>query len=226
MDYTLHQLRVFVKVAETLSITKAADVLHLTQPAVSIQLKKLQEQFDVPLIEVIGRKVHLTEFGREIETASIRILQEVEKIQHKTLAYKGSLVGKLKVSVVSTGKYVMPYFLTGFLAQNEGVELQMDVTNKAKVIEHLENNQVDFALVSVLPEHIQINRVELVKNVLFLIGNEHFASSIHSPSYEVLSEIPLIYREPGSATRQAMERFISSHKLSLRKSIELTSRLS
>ena len=119
MNYTLHQLRIFQKVAEYESITKASEELHLTQPAVSIQLKNFQEQFPIPLTEVVGRKLYITDFGKEIADAAEKILNEAEAINYKTLPFKGVLAGRLKISVVSTGKYVMPYFLSDFMEKNK-----------------------------------------------------------------------------------------------------------
>ena len=115
MNYTLNQLRIFLKVVQNQSVTKASEELHLTQPAVSIQLKNFQDQFEIPLTEVVGRKIYVTDFGKEIAEAAEQILQQVNTIDYKTLAYKGQLFGKIKISVVSTGKYVMPYFLADFL---------------------------------------------------------------------------------------------------------------
>lgn len=223
MNYTLHQLQVFLKITQTQSITKAAEELHLTQPAVSIQLKNLQDQFDIPLTEIIGRRLFVTEFGKEIAIAAERILDEVNAINFKTLAYKGQLIGRLKISVVSTGKYVMPYFLADFLKQHEGVELVLDVTNKAMVLDSLEKNEVDFSLVSVMPENLQVENIELMENKLFLVGNKEqkFKRQVYDNS--ILEEIPLIYREPGSGTRHVMEGFIKQNKLPVRKKMELTS---
>lgn len=110
MNYTLHQLQVFLKIVETKSITKAAEDLHLTQPAVSIQLKNLQEQFEIPLTEIVGRQLYVTDFGFEIAEIAKRINNEIQEIQFKTLAYKGHLTGTLKISVVSTAKYIIPFF--------------------------------------------------------------------------------------------------------------------
>ncbi|MFN3666551.1 MAG: LysR family transcriptional regulator, partial [Sediminibacterium sp.] len=110
MNYTLNQLQIFLKVAQTQSVTKAAEELYLTQPAVSIQLKNFQDQFDIPLTEVVGRKLYVTDFGKEIASAAEAILNEVNAINYKTQAYQGQISGRLKISVVSTGKYVMPYF--------------------------------------------------------------------------------------------------------------------
>jgi LysR family transcriptional regulator, low CO2-responsive transcriptional regulator len=223
MHYTLHQLQVFLKVNQTESITKAAEELHLSQPAVSIQLKNFQDQFDIPLTEVIGRKLYITDFGKEIAQAAERIIDEVHAINYKTQSYKGQLSGRLKVSVVSTGKYVMPYFLTDFIKRNQSIELNLDVTNKAGVIQSLENNEVDFALVSVLPDNLSVEKVELMSNDLYLVGNKD--SELTEKEYEenLLEQIALIYREQGSGTRLVMERYMDSHKLKLHKKMELTS---
>lgn len=223
MNYTLHQLQVFHKVSQTLSVTKAAEELHLTQPAVSIQLKNFQNQFDIPLTEVIGRKIYITDFGREVAESAEKIIAQVHAINFKKSAFKGELIGKLKISIVSTGKYVMPYFLTDFLKQNEGIELNMDVTNKTKVIEQLANNEVDFALVSVLPEKMNIEFTELLKNKLYVFDStdNNYKKSNYSKS--ILEELPIIYREEGSGTRYVMEKYIQSNHLSVLKKMELTS---
>lgn len=223
MNYTLHQLQIFLKITENQSITKASEELHLTQPAVSIQLKNFQDQFSIPLTEVVGRKLFVTDFGKEIAQAAEKVLNEVYAINYKTMAYKGELSGRLKISVVSTGKYVMPYFLSDFMKRHSGVDLIMAVTNKSRVVETLELNEVDFALVSVLPKKLKVDTVELMQNKLFFVGGKQLKFR-KAPSKKTLFEdLPLIYREQGSATRNAMEGFISKNKLPVRKKIELTS---
>jgi len=223
MHYTLNQLQVFLKITQTKSVTKAAEELHLTQPAVSIQLKNFQDQFDIPLTEVVGRKIYITDFGMEIAESVENILNQVQTINHKTLEYKGQLAGRLKLSVVSTGKYVIPYFLSAFIKQHSGVELLVDVTNKSQVIESLENNQVDFSLVSVLPEKLNTEKLDLLQNKLYLVGNmeQKFKKGIYSK--DIFKNLPLIYREKGSATRQTMEYFIERNKIPVLKKMELTS---
>lgn len=223
MNYTLHQLHVFLKIAQNKSITKAAVELHLTQPAVSIQLKNFQEQFDVPLTEVIGRKLYVTDFGKEIAMAAEKILNEVHAINYKTMAFKGRLAGRLKISVVSTGKYVIPYFLSDFLNQNQGVELLLDVTNKTKVLKNLEKNEVDFSLVSVLPETLQIEKVELMPNALFLVANIDQKVGNGIQDKKIIENLPIIYREQGSGTRYVMEKFIENNQLTVPKKMVLTS---
>lgn len=223
MHYTLHQLRIFLSIAKTQSVTKASKELHLTQPAVSMQLKNLQEQFDIPLTEVIGRKIHITDFGQKIAAAAENIINEMEAINTMNFAHKGQLIGRLKVAVVSTGKYVMPYFLSSFIRENPGVNLSLDVTNKASVIDNLENNVIDFALVSVLPDHLQIESIELMENKLFLVGGRNQELKLEHNSRDIFKEIPLIYREKGSGTRHVMESFMKSHNITVLKKMELTS---
>ncbi|MCO5936503.1 LysR family transcriptional regulator [Mucilaginibacter sp. RB4R14] len=212
-----------MKISQTKSITKAAEELHLTQPAVSIQLKNLQDQFEIPLTEVIGRQLYVTDFGAEIAIAVEKILGEVYAINYRTLAYKGQLSGRLKLSVVSTGKYVIPYFLSDFLKQHQGIELVLDVTNKARVIESLEKNEVDFSLVSVLPEKLIVENIELMQNKLYLVGAGGETHAIKPITHQILEELPIIYREQGSGTRYTMEKYISAHSLNVRKKMELTS---
>ncbi len=223
MNYTLNQLRIFLKIVENKSITKASEELFLTQPAVSIQLKKFQDQFSVPLTEVIGRQLHITTFGREIAEAAKRILAEVESIQYAASAHEGKLAGKLTFSVVSTGKYVMPYFLGAFTRKYPGIDFNMDVTNKTKVVQSLENNEVDFALVSVIPDQLSLNSVSLMKNKLFLIGSAELESERSCKNSEILHRYPLLFREEGSATRKAMEDYVSKQGVTGNKRLELTS---
>ncbi|MCS5491031.1 LysR family transcriptional regulator [Algoriphagus limi] len=212
MNYTINQLRVFLKVIETESITKASEELFMTQPAVSIQLKNFQSQFKFPLTEVVGRQLYVTEFGYEVAEIARRIFDELEALKYKTKEYEGIYTGRLRISVASTGKYVIPFFLTDFLNTHTGIDLVLDVTNKSKVVESLKNNEIDFAVVSVLPEEVEVEEVLLIENKLYLVGNTDNYSKNKT----------LIYREEGSATRQVMEQYFDK-KGSKRKQIELTS---
>nr|MBK9653714.1 LysR family transcriptional regulator [Bacteroidota bacterium] len=223
MNYTLNQLQIFLKIAQTQSVTKASEELNLTQPAVSIQLRNFQNQFDIPLTEVVGRKIYITDFGREIAESAENIINQVYAINYKTLAYKGKLIGRLKISIVSTAKYVMPFFLADFMEQHSGIELMMDVTNKNKVVESLENNEVDFALVSILPNTLNIDKLDLLQNKLYLVGSTKTKFKRAISTIEIFKDLPLIFREKGSGTRQTMESFIERNTISVLKKMELTS---
>jgi DNA-binding transcriptional LysR family regulator len=224
MNYTLNQLQIFVKVVQTMSITKAAEELNLTQPAVSIQIKNFQAQFEIPLIEVIGKKLYVTDFGKEIAVSAEGILDQVHAINYKTMAFKDHLLGRLKVSIVSTGKYVLPYFLTDFLRLNPGVEINIDVTNREKVMESQFANEVDFSLVSDSFESHHFNAIDILKNDLYLIGNANTARMKPTFNYlEFKNELPLIFREYGSGTRKSMENYFKTQGLPILKKIQLMS---
>ncbi len=224
MNYTLNQLQIFLKISQTKSITKAAEELYLTQPAVSIQLKNFQNQFDIPLTEVVGRQLYVTDFGKEIALAAEEILNQVQEINFKTLSYKGQLSGRLTLSVVSTGKYVLPYFLGDFLKMHPGVELKLDVTNKAKVIDNIVNNEVDFSMVSVLPDNLNIDHLEMLQNKLYLVtGRDTNLEIGREYDFSIFAELPIIFREIGSGTRFTMENYFNSKGIKLRKKMELTS---
>jgi len=212
MKYTLNQLHVFQKVFETKSITKAADQLFMTQPAVSIQLKNFQQQFKTPLYEYQGRGIVITEFGKQIAKIVGSCMNNLNELEILSSAYDNILKGKLKIASASTGKYVIPFFLSDFLKQHKGIDLALNVTNKSMVVESLLNNKIDFAIISTLPDNIEINEELLIENKLYLVGlsKQNFISK------------PLIFRENGSATRLVMEGYFNKFKKGVKK-IELES---
>jgi DNA-binding transcriptional LysR family regulator len=211
MNYTLHQLLIFLEVVKQQSITKAAAAMYMTQPALSIQLKNFQNQFDIPLTEVIGKQLYVTDFGKSIAEIAENVIQEADAIKYKTKEYSDLLAGKLRISSASTGKYVIPYFLSGFQKRYSGIDIILDVSNKTTVVQNLKDNEVDFALVSVVPEGIDIEEELLLENKIFKVSNKNISTK----------ESPLIFREDGSATRMAMDQYYK--KIKERKSIKLTS---
>jgi len=224
MNFTLHHLKVFLVVAEMKSITLAARVLNMTQPAVSIQLKNLQDQFDLPLTELIGRKLYVTDFGREIENIARRVLSEVDSIKDHSLRFKGVLSGKLRIAVASTGKYILPYYLRNFLAENPHVELDMEVSNKNKVVERLRNNEADFVLLTVMPTDMDLYEEVLMPNRLYLFGAiENVQGIQQNPSNTLFRDLPLIFREEGSGTRHVMQQFFQKSNISPRIGLSLSS---
>jgi DNA-binding transcriptional LysR family regulator len=167
--------------------------------------------------------VYITEFGREIAESAQNIMNEVSLIDNRLTKYSGSLTGTLRMSCVSTGKYVLPFFLADFLKENQNVDLSLDVSNKSMVLDLLEQNQSDFSLVSVLPKHVALQKIELMPNSLYLIGAANQSVHADAINKQTLEKLPLIYREEGSATRMAMEKFIEKNRISVKKKIQLTS---
>jgi DNA-binding transcriptional LysR family regulator len=223
MNYTLHQLRIFTKVCEYGSITKASEALYLTQPAVSIQLKKLQDEFEIPLTEVIGRKLYVTSFGKQILELTLDILDKVERLEASVDQYKGILTGHISIATASTGKYVMPYFLTGFMRKYPGVTISVDVTNKTKVLENIKENTIDFALISVIPQNLALETIPLIKNELHLVAATSYPDLPKKMSSKKLEDYTFIFREEGSATRAAMETFLNKNRVTIIRSMRLVS---
>lgn len=223
MNYTLHQLRIFTKVCENQSITKAAEELFLTQPAVSLQLKKFQNEFEIPLIEIIGRKLYITDFGKQIQLLALEILEKVNEIEQASDEYKGIMRGNIKIASASTGKYVIPYFLSGFIQKYPGITISIDVTNKAKVVENLQENSIDFALVSVIPPHLALESIALMKNELNLVGATHYQKMPKRMTASKIDDHTLIFREQGSATRMAMQNFLNKNQVNVKRSMEFVS---
>ena len=171
---------------------------------------------------MVGRKLYVTDFGRQLVVAAERILDEVDAIAYHTESFLGRVTGRLRLAIVSTAEYVMPYFLSDFMDLHPRVDLTMDVTNKQRVVTALEQNEVDFALVSVTPSHLDLNTVPLMSNKLYLVRSTKRAAPRPS-SLEDLLDRPLIFREAGSATRAAMEGYLSDKNLPGFRRIELTS---
>lgn len=223
MNYTLHQLRVFCKVCDYQSVTRAAEALHLTQPAVSLQLKKFQESFEIPLVEVVNRQLYVTTFGRQIESLAREMLDKAQEIESAADAHRGLLTGDIKIASASTGKYVLPYFLTGFIRQHPGVNISVDVTNKTLVVDALRTNAVDFAVVSVIPDQLRLHPLPLLPNELYLVAAVDYPGLPARMTPKKLAGFPLLLREPGSATRQAMEQFLRTAQVSGYRSMQLVS---
>ncbi len=223
MNYTIQQLRIFSEVVRLKSITKAAAELHLTQPAVSIQMRNFQQQFEVPLFEIINKRFYVTDFGIEIVNACNKILEELHEIDSRLAAFQGQLTGKLKISVVTTGKYFAPYFLSDFLQINPAVDLWMDINNTTQVLQSLHNNEVDFALVGLIPDDIKVNKLDLLPNKLFVITSGERKIQKLTQEKSVLKNLPFINREFGSGTRFLIDKFIKKHQLLVSKKLELRS---
>ncbi|RIW14007.1 LysR family transcriptional regulator [Algoriphagus lacus] len=222
MNLTLHQLRAFQAIAKYQSITKAAEAMNMTQPAVSIQLKNLQEQFSVPLTEILGKKIHITEFGQELVDTADRIFTEMNNIETKMLELKGLLGGKIRISSVSTGKYIIPYLMADFMKIHPHVDISLEVSNRYNVLAHLQENSTDLALVSLWPEDLDLESISIAENNWYLACAydkvDFFKREIEKENW---SKIPMILREKGSGTRTMMEKFFFDRDIHVESKMEL-----
>ncbi len=221
---TLHQLKVFAAVAKYKSITVASQHLHMTQPAVSIQVKQLESHYDLALIEVIGKRVHLTEAGERVRQAYQQIAASLSHLEMEISQLRGCLSGKLSIAVVSTAKYFIPALLGEFHRQYPQVDIQLKVTNREEVIKRLQDNLDDVVVLSQLPKKISIIAKELLEDALVIPAPpDHPLAKKQDLSLKQLLSEPFIIREVGSGTRMVMERWFKKYHFSPRVIMELGS---
>lgn len=225
MNFTLHQLKVFLKVAEKDSVTEAAGELNLTQPAVSSQLKLLQNQVGLPLTEVIGRKIHITDTGREFAELAKEILLKTEELDERMTSKKGKVSGKLKLSVVSTGKYFVPPILAEFKKAYPEVKISLDVSKRGESEAALLDYEADFMIATSSSSLDAYSKIDFLPNPLVLTGP---ASPVDfelprqgKVNAKLLKELPFIYRERGSGTRKRMDKFLDQEGIDPDISMEL-----
>jgi len=224
MNVTLRQLRVFSAVARHLSFTRAAEELCLTQPAVSMQVKQLENQLDVPLFEHLGKKIFLTEMGREVYHYSRSILQQIDELQGVLNSMKGLGKGRLKISVASTANYFIPVLLAGFCQRYPGVTVSLDVTNRETLLTQLAENEVDLVVMGQPPGDMDLGYEAFLENPLVIVAPpEHPLAKEKKIPLQRLEQEVFLVREPGSGTRIAMERFFAQHDVRITTGMEVGS---
>ncbi|HWP47379.1 MAG TPA: LysR substrate-binding domain-containing protein [Candidatus Limnocylindrales bacterium] len=224
MNLTFRQLETFQAVARHLSFTRAAQELFLTQPAVSIQIKQLEEQLGLPLFDHIGKRIYLTQAGQELYAYNRKILDLLKEMEMVMGELKGLKRGKLALSGVTTTEYLLPSLLGIFRQIYPDIQVSLEVTNRARVLQRFANNEIDLAVMGQPPEELNLTGEPFLPNQLLLVA---------SPSHPLTREkqIPLsrlasetfLVREPGSGTRMALERLFKEAGLSLRIGLELGS---
>lgn len=221
---TLRQLQVFEAVARQLSFSRAAAELHLTQPAVSMQVKLLEEQAGLPLFERLGKKIFLTEAGAELHQHSRIIAQQLRDADEALAARKGLSRGRLVITMVSTAKYLVPPLLARFLKQHPGVTVKLSASNREVVLKQLADNEVDFAIMGTPPQRLDAVAEAFARHphVVIAAPGHPLAKKRRIPLARLAEETFLI-REPGSGTRGLLERLFAEHRLPLNVSMEMAS---
>jgi DNA-binding transcriptional LysR family regulator len=221
---TLHQLKVFEATARHGSFTRAAEELFLTQPTVSMQVKQLTKAIGLPLFEQVGKRLYLTEAGRELFATCQEVFQKLEQLEMTVADLKGMKQGRLRLAVITTTKYFMPRLLGPFCQKYSGIDVSLSVTNHERVIERLSNNQDDLYVMSQLPENIDIKAYPFLDNPLVVVAPyNHPLAQEQQITLKRLVEEPFIMREPGSGTRRAFQKLLDSQKLSVKVRLELGS---
>ncbi len=220
---TFRQLEIFVKFAETGSISQTAQDLHLAQPSVSIQLKKLADNLDVSLLEQVGRKLYLTDAGRELYASALEIFDAVGRLESRLGSLSGLQAGLLKLSVVTTAKYFFPHLLGPFCNMYPNIEVTFNIGNRGAMIQRLRDNKDDFYVFSHPPEDIDIEKLEFVNNPLVVVAPaDHKLANKKNIKFSQLSDEPFIMREPGSGTRHSVEKYLldNNQKINEKMTIE------
>jgi DNA-binding transcriptional LysR family regulator len=221
---TLHQLKVFEATARHGSFTRAAEELFLTQPTVSMQVKQLTKAIGLPLFEQVGKRLYLTDAGKELFSTCQDIFHKLEQLEMTVADLKGMKQGKLRLAVITTTKYFMPRLLGPFCQRYPGVDVSLIVTNHERVIERLADNQDDLYVMSQIPEHLDVKSHAFLENPLVVVApRNHPLAKETNISLKRLVEEPFIMREPGSGTRRAFQKLLDTQKLSVKVRLELGS---
>lgn len=223
MSLDLRQLEVFEAVARHGSITRAAEELRVTQPAVSIQLKKIEEQTGLALIERVGRKLFLTEAGEELRRHAERMARDLVDLEESLLLYRGVRRGRLRLAVVSTANYFLHDHLTAFKKHFPEIDVNLRVANRDSILQALESNQADLTITGQPPDDADVVARRFMDNPLVVIASpDHPLAGQKLISLERFSKEPLVIREQGSGTRAALERVLGERALTYRASCVLS----
>ena len=224
MHLTLRQLKVFESVARHLNYTRAAEELHLTQPAVSMQVKQLEQQLGVALFEQLGKRIHLTEAGREVHTYTRAITQQLDELETVLNRIKGLSGGRLRISVATTANYFIPTLLGTFSRRYPDVTVSLDVTNRETLLRQLSENTVDLVIMGQPPAELDVEAQVFMENPLVVVAPpDHPLARQKKISLARLQDETFLVRESGSGTRIAMERFFAERGMRLKTGMEVGS---
>jgi len=211
MNLTFRQLRLFLALADTGSVSAAARALHVTQPTASMQLKEITQSIGMPVYEVVGKRVFLTEAGRELAETARAIAGEWEALRQKFDAMRGLTRGRLRVALVNTAQYFMPRLLGGFCQQHPEIDISLQVLNRDGVVARLRDNLDDLYIMSMPPPDIELEDDVFMPNPLLLVASAtHPLAKKRKLSIEKLLAERFILRESGSGTRMATEQLFSA----------------
>jgi DNA-binding transcriptional LysR family regulator len=222
LHLTLRQLQVFESTARHLSLSRAAEELHLSQPGVSMQLKKLAEAVGHPLIEQSSKRVRLTDQGQELVTTAREILGAVKRYELSLIARQGLTQGTLRLVAISTASYFIPRLLSKFAQVHPGVKISLCVTNRELVLHSLTSGLEDLFILGQPPEGLAVTAIPFMENPLIVLAApDHPLAKVRNIPLARLAEEAWLMRESGSGTRKAAERLFAENGLILKARMEL-----
>jgi DNA-binding transcriptional LysR family regulator len=216
MNITFRQLQIFDAVARNLSFTRASQELHLTQPAVSMQIKQLEHAAGLPLFEQLGKKIFLTEAGHEFSRYASAINTQLDELKQVVDEMRGLQRGRLTIAVASTANYFAPRLLATFCQRHGDVTVSLDVTNREQLLKGLVENRTDLVIMGQPPEDMDLVAERFLENPLVVVAppDHQLAKKKNIPLQRLLEETFLV-REQGSGTRSAVERFFRANQIAL-----------
>ncbi|MDE2417358.1 MAG: LysR family transcriptional regulator, partial [Burkholderiales bacterium] len=221
---TFRQLRVFSEVARQLSFVKAAQSLHLTPPAVTMQVRELEKHIGMPLFERSGRQVALTTVGEYMLVYARKMLSTLKDAEDAAARLQKLEVGTLTIGMVSTAKYFLPYLLAEWRKEHEGIDVKLVVGNREQLVDMLLGSEVDVAIMGQPPKDMAVRAEPFAAQPhVFVAPVNHPLANQRAMPIEALSGESFIVRESGSGTRAALERFLAPHQVKLLVSMELSS---
>ena len=221
MHITLRHLKIFEAVARCGSISRAATEMHLTQPAVSMQMKQLEEQIGLPLLEQLGKRMFLTEAGQELRGHARDIAARMVALNVAMDEFRGLERGLLRLAVVSTANYFLPRLIADFNRRHPGVRVSLQVANRQFVLSALADNTTDLAITGQPPDSLEVVAQHFMDNPLVVIAAPgHPLAALEAVSLKRMAEETLVVRESGSGTRAAMERHFAQHRVAYRPGCE------
>lgn len=224
MNITFRQLRIFLALVDTGSVSAAARKVHVTQPTASMQLKEISDAVGLPIYEVVARKVHLTQVGKELAITGRAMANQWEVFEQQVDGLKGLTRGQLKVAIVSTAKYFIPRILGTFCAKYPELEFSLEVLNRDGVIKRLEENLDDLYIMSRPPLNLEIEDEIFMSNPLLLVApKNHVIAKKRNIDLSALKSEKFIFREKGSGTRMATDEHFKKLKIKPNVRLELGS---
>lgn len=212
--YTLRQLDTFLEVARELSISRAAEKLHVTQPAVSMQMRQLEEAVDMPLYEQTGRKIRLTDAGQDFQQYAIGAIAQLKQLEDAMAERRGLKKGRVELAIVSTAKYFVPMLLVLFRKKFPAIEVVLQIHNRESIMSLLTRNEIDLVIMGYTPDTIECAATAFATNPLGIISApEHPLSRRRHAPLSILNDQDFVVRESGSGTRQLMERLFAEHEI-------------
>jgi len=219
---TLPQLRVFEASARLGSLARAAQELHIAQPTASVQVRKLSETVGLPLFEQVGKRIYLTEAGKQVHAGCNDVFHALSRLEDMLTEMRGLDSGHLQLAVTSTAKYFAPRLLGAFIQRYPGIETSLQVHNRSTLIERLANNVDDLYMFADPPGDQEVVVQSILPNPLVVVarGDHPMAGEKNIPFVRLASE-PFLMREPGSGTRMATLKLFEQHGLAPRIRMEL-----